>query len=142
MPDRIFSKAVLTSRLWNEAISPASPTISIDISRTASSASPIDLSIAPIVPLYCCAEREDIPKLSAAASAHWYICSAPSPKVVSTTFCTSVRLEASSIPLCIKFFTYEAASLNPSARRSPRTLDLSRSPNVIVEAFALSRDFA
>ena len=42
-------------------MSPAKPTIDVDMLRTASSASPIDLSIAPIVPEYCFALNSDMP---------------------------------------------------------------------------------
>ena len=111
MPERILANASSLVMLKNEAKSPASPVRSVDICRTASPESPMLLSMAPIVPVYCSAESSVMPKAVDAPFAHLLIVSAPSPNVTSTTFCTSCRSDASSTDRLVMLMIVSAIAL-------------------------------
>ena len=102
---------------------------------------PCDLSIAPSVPVYCLAASSDIPKDVAAFAAQAFILSASLPKVVSTTFCTSERFEASSMPCFAKSTNSSLSLRKPDITTSERIFALNISPKPTALLPALSTAF-
>ena len=63
--------------------------------------------------MYFLADNSDKPKLVIALEAHWSACQLKSLNAVSTTFCTSVTLEPTSMQSFVNLVT--AAILSPAA---------------------------
>ena len=91
-----FVNASSVVRLRNDATSPVNPVMAADIRYPASPVMLNAFAIAPYVPIYFLAVNSDNPNclmaFLAKASTFWFM----SPKVTSTTFWTSVRLDPSS----------------------------------------------
>ena len=63
--------------------------------------------------MYFLADNSDKPKLVIALEAHWSACQLKSLNAVSTTFCTSVTFEPTSMQSFVNLAT--AAMLSPAA---------------------------
>ena len=72
--------------------------------------------------MYFLADNSDNPKLVIALEAHWSACQLKSLNAVSTTFCTSVTLEPTSMQSFVNLVT--AAILSPAAIFLPKPLNI------------------